>query len=89
MGGAYATGAPWLHFAGHCNPQWGSDLSDWLAKMTGHRGPRGQQPFGQWGMFGGAPFGPRGGAELVDGVGRRRAAGMCARRFSRYWQSSR
>jgi DNA-binding PadR family transcriptional regulator len=57
MGGAYAMGAPWLRFAGRCNPEW-NDLSDWLAKMTGFRGHSGQQPFGHWGMFGGAPFGP-------------------------------
>src|SRR5215207_8377587 len=58
MGGAYAMGAPWQHFTRHCNPQWSRDLGDWLAKMTGHAGPRGSQPFGQWGMFAGAPFGP-------------------------------
>jgi DNA-binding PadR family transcriptional regulator len=61
MGGAHAMGAPWLQFAGRCNPEWGNEFSDWLskmAKMTGHRGTRGQQPFGQWGMYGGTPFGP-------------------------------
>jgi DNA-binding PadR family transcriptional regulator len=58
MGGAYATGAPWLHFACRCNPEWGRDLSDWLTKMTGHHGPRGHQAFGQWGTFAGPPFGP-------------------------------
>jgi DNA-binding PadR family transcriptional regulator len=58
MGGAYAMGAPWQHFAGHCNPQWGRDLGEWLVKMTGHHGPGGPQQSGQWGMFGGAPFGP-------------------------------
>jgi DNA-binding PadR family transcriptional regulator len=59
MGGAYAMGAPWLRFAARCNPEWSNDLSDWLAKMTGHRSHhRAQQPFGQWGMFGGTPFGP-------------------------------
>ena len=71
MTGAYAMGAPWARFAGRCGPEWGA-LSDWLAKMTGHPkmtghgGPRGQHPFGQWGMFGGAPsgapFGPPSGA---------------------------
>jgi DNA-binding PadR family transcriptional regulator len=61
MGGAYAMGAPWLRFAGRCNPEWGRDLNDWLAKMTGHsghHGPRGHHPYGQWGMFAGPPFGP-------------------------------
>ena len=58
MGGAYAMGAPWMHETGRCHPAWGRDLGDWLAKMTGHRGPRGQQAFGQWGTFGGPPFGP-------------------------------
>jgi DNA-binding PadR family transcriptional regulator len=58
MGGAYAMGAPWLHLAGRCNPEWGKDLSDWLAKMTGHRGQRSQQAYGHWGMFAGPPFGP-------------------------------
>jgi DNA-binding PadR family transcriptional regulator len=58
MGGAYAMGAPWLRHAGRCGPEW-SHLCDWLAKMTGYHGPRGQQAFGQWGMFGGPPpFGP-------------------------------
>ena len=56
MGGAYAMGAPWMHYTGHCHPEWGRDLGDWLAKMTGYRGPRGQQGFGQWEMFGGSPF---------------------------------
>lgn len=74
MGGAYATGAPWQHLAGHCNPQWSRDLGDWLAKMTGHAGPRGSQPFGQWGMFAGAPFGPPwwGGARTWRGPKARR-----------------
>ena len=58
MGGAYAMGAPWLHFAGRCNPEWGRDLSDWLAKMTGHRSQHSQQAHGHWGMFAGPPFGP-------------------------------
>jgi len=58
MGGAYALGAPWLRFASRCNPEWSNDLSDWFAKMTGSRGHRSQQPFGNWGMFGSAPFGP-------------------------------
>jgi DNA-binding PadR family transcriptional regulator len=59
MGGAYAMGAPWMHFAGRCNPVWGKSLSDWLAKMAEQRGYRGQQAFGQWGPFGGPPpFGP-------------------------------
>ena len=58
MGGAYAMGAPWMHDTGRCHPAWGRDLGDWLAKMTGHRGPRGQHAFGQWGTFGGPPFGP-------------------------------
>lgn len=58
MVGAYAMGAPWHRFAGACGPEW-THLSDWLAKMTGSRGPRSQQGFGQWGGgFGGAPFGP-------------------------------
>jgi DNA-binding PadR family transcriptional regulator len=59
MGGAYAMGAPWLHFAGRCNPEWAKELSDWLAKMTGTHGPRGPHAFGHRGGFGGpAPFGP-------------------------------
>jgi DNA-binding PadR family transcriptional regulator len=59
MGSAYAMGAPWMHFAGRCNPVWGKSLSDWLAKMAEQRGYRGQQAFGQWGPFGGPPpFGP-------------------------------
>jgi DNA-binding PadR family transcriptional regulator len=58
MGGAYAMGAPWLRFAGRCNPAWAKDLSDWLAKMTEARGPRGSQAFGHWGAFGGPGFGP-------------------------------
>jgi DNA-binding PadR family transcriptional regulator len=58
MGGAYAMGAPWLRFAGRCNPEFGKDLSDWLAKMTGHRSQRSQQAYGHWGMFAGPPFGP-------------------------------
>src|SRR6187200_3002785 len=57
MGGAYAMGAPWLRFASACGPEW-RQLSDWLAKMSGSGGPRGQQGFGQWAGFGGAPFGP-------------------------------
>jgi DNA-binding PadR family transcriptional regulator len=61
MGGAYAMGAPWLRFAGRCNPEFGRELSDWLAKMAGHHGPRGQQAWGQWGTFGGPGFGPWGG----------------------------
>jgi len=74
MGGAYAMGAPWQHFTRHCNPQWSRDLGDWLAKMTGHAGPRGSQPFGQWGMFAGAPFGPPwwGGARTWRGPKARR-----------------
>jgi DNA-binding PadR family transcriptional regulator len=51
-------GAPWLRFAGRCNPEFGKDLSDWLAKMTGHRSQRSQQAYGHWGMFAGPPFGP-------------------------------
>jgi DNA-binding PadR family transcriptional regulator len=61
MGGAHAMGAPWLRFAGRCNPEFGRELSDWLAKMAGHHGPRGQQAWGQWGTFGGPGFGPWGG----------------------------
>lgn len=61
MGGAYAMGAPWLRFAGRCNPEFGRELSDWLAKMAGHHGPRGQEAWGQWGTFGGPGFGPWGG----------------------------
>ena len=62
MGGAYAMGAPWLRFAGRCNPEFGRELSDWLAKMTGHHAPRGQQAWGQWERtFGGPGFGPWGG----------------------------
>lgn len=58
MGGAYAMGAPWLRLAGRCNPEFGRELSDWLAKMTGHHhAARGQQAWGQWGMFGGPGFG--------------------------------
>jgi DNA-binding PadR family transcriptional regulator len=60
MGGAYAMGAPWHHFAGRCNPAWGKDLSNWLAKMAGTPGPRGSQAFGEWGVFGGPGFGPWG-----------------------------
>jgi DNA-binding PadR family transcriptional regulator len=59
MGGAYAMGAPWLRFASSCGPE-RSHLSDWLANMTGSRGPRGQEAFRQWGGFGGTPFGPWG-----------------------------
>jgi DNA-binding PadR family transcriptional regulator len=59
MGGAYAMGAPWLRFASSCGQE-RSHLSDWLANMTGSRGPRGQETFRQWGGFGGAPFGPWG-----------------------------
>jgi DNA-binding PadR family transcriptional regulator len=63
MGGTYAMGAPWLRFAGRCNPEWGRELSDWLAKMSGTHGPRGPQAFGHWGGFGGPPpFGPWWGA---------------------------
>jgi len=62
MGGGYAMGAPWLHFAGRCNPEWGRDLSDWLAKMSGHRSQHSQQAHGHWGMFAGPPFGPWWGA---------------------------
>jgi DNA-binding PadR family transcriptional regulator len=68
MGGAYAMGAPWLHFAGRCNPYLGKELSDWLAKMSGPKmggpkmggygGHRAERAFGQWGTFGGPPFGP-------------------------------
>jgi DNA-binding PadR family transcriptional regulator len=61
MGGAHAMGAPWLRFAGRCNPEFGRELSDWLAKMAGHHGPRGQEAWGQWGTFGGPGFGPWGG----------------------------
>jgi len=61
MGGAYAMGAPWLRFAGRCNPEFGRELTDWLAKMAGHHGPRGQEAWGQWGTFGGPGFGPWGG----------------------------
>ena len=90
MGGAYAMGAPWLHFTGRCNPEWGRDLGDWLAKMTGHRSQHSHQAYGHWGMFAGPPLGRRGGlAELVDGALRRRAAETCARRFLRCWPSSR
>ena len=60
MGGVYAMGAPWHHFAGRCNPAWAKDLSDWLVKMAGTRGPRGPQAFGEWGVFGGPGFGPWG-----------------------------
>ena len=60
MGGAYAMGAPWLRFAGRCNPARGRELSDWLAKMTGSRGPGGPQAFGQWGPFAGPGSGSRG-----------------------------
>jgi DNA-binding PadR family transcriptional regulator len=60
MTGAHAMGAPWLRFAGRCGPE--GSLSDWLAKMAGHSEPRGQQAFGNWGMFGGPPFGPWWGA---------------------------
>ena len=60
MGGAYAMGAPWLRFAGRCNPALGRELSDWLAKMTGARGPGGPQAFGQWGSSAGPGFGSRG-----------------------------
>jgi DNA-binding PadR family transcriptional regulator len=59
MGGAYAMGPPWLRFAGHCNPAWGKELSDWFAKMTGSRGPGGPQAFGQWGASGRPGFGSR------------------------------
>jgi DNA-binding PadR family transcriptional regulator len=62
MGGAYAMGAPWLRFASRCSPEFGRELSDWLAKMTGHHGSRGQQASGQWGMFGGPGFAPWWGA---------------------------
>ena len=62
MGGAYAMGAPWLRFAGRCNPEWGHELSDWLAKMAGSHEHRGQQAFGHWGVFGGPGFGPWWGA---------------------------
>jgi DNA-binding PadR family transcriptional regulator len=61
MGGAYAMGAPWLRFAGRCNPEFGRELTDWLAKMAGHHGPRGQEAWGQWGTFGGPGSGPWGG----------------------------
>jgi DNA-binding PadR family transcriptional regulator len=61
MGGAYAMGAPWLRFAGRCNPEFGRELTDWLAKIAGHHGPRGQEAWGQWGTFGGPGFGPWGG----------------------------
>ena len=56
MTGAYAMGAPWLRFAGRCGRE--GALNDWLAKMAAHSGPRGQQGFGNWGMFGGPAFGP-------------------------------
>src|SRR5215208_2384573 len=74
MVGTYAMGAPWQHLTRHCNPQWSRDLGDLLAKMTGHAGPRGSQPFGQWGMFPGAPFGPPwwGGARTWRGPKARR-----------------
>jgi DNA-binding PadR family transcriptional regulator len=67
MGGTYATGAPWLRFAGRCHPEWGRDLSDWLAKMSGSGGSRGPQAFGhqafrQGGAFGGPGFEPWWGA---------------------------
>ena len=62
MGGAYAMGAPWLHFAGRCDPESVRELKEWLAKMTGHRAQRGPQAFREWGMFGGPPFGPWWGA---------------------------
>jgi DNA-binding PadR family transcriptional regulator len=69
MGGAYAMGAPWLRFAGRCNPAWGRELSDWLAKMTGSHGPGGPQA-GQWGPFAGPGFGSRGfGAPGFGGPG--------------------
>ena len=58
MGGAYTMGAPWLHFTGRCNPEWGRDLGDWLAKMTGHRSQHSHQAHGHWGTFAGPPFGP-------------------------------
>lgn len=62
MGGGYAMGAPWLRFAGRCNPEWGKELSDWLAKMAGSHEHRGQQAFGHWGGFGGPGYVPWWGA---------------------------
>ena len=90
MGGGYAMGAPWLHFAGRCNPEWGRDLSEWLAKMTGHRSQHSQQAHGHWGTFAGPPSDHGGGqAGLADGALRRRVAEMSARPFLRCWRSSR
>jgi hypothetical protein len=98
MGGAYAMGAPWLRFAGRCNPALGRELSDWLAKMTGaaaqavrRRSVNGAPQRVRASVVGasGVQASGRGGAQVEPGALRRPAAGISGRPFWRSWRSSR